>query len=107
MKYSRNPNYLGEIMIYGSFVILVNDFISYCCVCHVWVLVFTLRMWQKEISLRRKEGWEEYAARSWILIPKINGRTLDSIVVYGSCIAVGLIMYQNGGIESSFKLIAN
>jgi steroid 5-alpha reductase family enzyme len=32
-KYTRNPNYLGEIMVYGSFVLLVNDWISYLAVC--------------------------------------------------------------------------
>ena len=32
MKYTRNPNYLGEIMLYGAFVVLVNDMISYACV---------------------------------------------------------------------------
>lgn len=32
LKYCRNPNYLGEMMIYGSFVLLVNDFVSYICV---------------------------------------------------------------------------
>ena len=56
-KYTRNPNYLGEIMIYGSFVLLVNDFISYLCIIQVWVILFTARIWQKEISFRKKEGW--------------------------------------------------
>jgi len=60
MKHTRNPNYLGEIMIYGSFIILVNDAISYACVIQVWVIVFTLRIWEKENSLKKKEGWSEY-----------------------------------------------
>ena len=57
LKYSRNPNYLGEIMIYGSFVHLVNDTISYICVMQVWFQLFTLRMWSKERSFKKKEGW--------------------------------------------------
>jgi protein-S-isoprenylcysteine O-methyltransferase Ste14 len=44
MKYTRNPNYLGEIMLYGAFVILVNDFISYVCVMQVWFIVFSMRI---------------------------------------------------------------
>jgi Protein of unknown function (DUF1295) len=32
MKYTRNPNYLGEMMIYGSFIILVNERVAYICV---------------------------------------------------------------------------
>lgn len=101
MKHSRNPNYLGEIMIYGSFVLLVNDFVSYVCVMQVWFTVFVLRIWQKERSLKRKEGWKEYKARSWILFPKINGRFIDSIIVYGSVAVIGYFMYQNGGIKAS------
>jgi len=101
MKYSRNPNYLGEIMVYGSFILLTNDMVSYISVGQVWVIVFTLRMYQKELSLRKKEGWQEYSQRSWVLIPKINGRTIDSIVLYGICIAVSLWMYQQGGIKAT------
>lgn len=107
MKYTRNPNYLGEIMLYGAFVILVNDFISYVCVMQVWFIVFSMRIHQKELSLRRKEGWKEYSERSWVLIPKINGRTIDSIVVYGLFIFCGVWMYQHGGIKASFKMIRN
>lgn len=102
MKYTRNPNYLGQIMLYGSFVVLVNDMLSYVCVMQVWFIIFSLRIHQKELSLRKKEGWKEYSARSWVLIPKINGRTLDSIIVYGISIACGVWMFQQGGIKASF-----
>jgi protein-S-isoprenylcysteine O-methyltransferase Ste14 len=45
MRHSRNPNYLGEMMIYGSFVLLVNDWVSYICIVQVWCSLFVLRMW--------------------------------------------------------------
>ncbi len=102
MKYTRNPNYLGEMMLYGAFVVLVNDTISYVCVMQVWLVVFSLRIYQKELSLRKKEGWQEYSQRSWVLIPKINGRMIDSIIVYGLSFALGVWMYQQGGIKASF-----
>lgn len=105
MKYTRNPNYLGEIMIYGSFVLLVNDTVSYICVIQVWFVLFTLRIWQKEASLRKKEGWEEYKQRSWILLPKVNGRLIDSLIVYGVSIAVGVYTYKCGGIKATLELI--
>lgn len=101
MKYTRNPNYLGEVMIYGAFILLVNDTLSYICVMQVWFIVFTLRIMEKENSLRKKEGWIQYSQRSWVLIPKVNGRTLDSIVFYGLAIAISVLMYSNGGIKSS------
>ena len=79
---TRNPNYLGEIMIYGSFILLVNDLLAYICVIQVWVIVFSLRMYLKDLSLQKKEGWTEYSQRSWILLPKINGRVFDSLIFY-------------------------
>lgn len=93
MKYTRNPNYLGEIMIYGSFITLVNDWISYACVMQVWFIVFSLRMWEKERSLRKKEGWKEYSQRSWVLLPKINGRAIDSVIVYGLIGIISIVIY--------------
>jgi len=40
MKYTRNPNYLGEVMIYGAFILLVNDTLSYICVMQVWFIYY-------------------------------------------------------------------
>ena len=102
MKYTRNPNYLGEIMLYAAFVVLVNDMVSYACVMQVWLITFTLKIYEKELSLRKKEGWKEYSQRSWVLLPKINGRMIDSIIVYGLGLALGVLMYQQGGIKASF-----
>jgi protein-S-isoprenylcysteine O-methyltransferase Ste14 len=102
MKYTRNPNYLGEIMLYAAFVVLVNDMVSYACVMQVWLITFTLKIYEKELSLRKKEGWKEYSQRSWVLLPKINGRMIDSIIVYGLGITLGVLMYQQGGIKASF-----
>ena len=45
MKYTRNPNYLGEIMIYGSFILLVNEYVAYISVMQVLVIVFSLRIY--------------------------------------------------------------
>ena len=107
LKYSRNPNYLGEIMVYSSFVLLVNDTLSYICVIQVWFVLFTLRIWMKERSYRRKEGWPEYKARSWILLPKVNGRTLDSLIFYGTSAALAFFIYANGGLAASIKLVGD
>jgi steroid 5-alpha reductase family enzyme len=105
MKYTRNPNYLGEMMIYGSFVLLVNDTISYICVIQVWCSLFVLRMWMKERSFRIKEGWKEYKEQSWILIPKINGRLIDSMIFYGLVAGIGIYAFSQGGIrETLMKL---
>jgi len=60
---------------------------------------------EKENSLKKKDGWKEYSQRSWVLIPKINGRTIDSILVYGISAALIFWMYNNGGMKASLILL--
>jgi protein-S-isoprenylcysteine O-methyltransferase Ste14 len=92
-KYSRSPNYLGEMMIYLSFACVVNHWLAYTIVFWAWCTIFLARAFQKEMSLRKKKGWEVYAQHSWPLLPKINGRTFDSIIFYGlSCL---ILLYFN------------
>lgn len=59
-KYTRNPNYLGEILLYSSFAVLVNDTIVWCIMGYMWVIVFQIRMAIKDHSLSKKKGWEQY-----------------------------------------------
>jgi len=60
-KYTRNPNYLGEIMLYSSFAIMVNNRIVWIIMAYMWGIVFTLRIYAKELSLRKKDGWKKYS----------------------------------------------
>lgn len=39
-KYSRNPNYLGEMMIYFSFALLVNEPLFYWINFYAWLALF-------------------------------------------------------------------
>ena len=75
------------------------------CVMQVWFIVFTLRIMEKENSLRKKEGWTQYSQRSWVLIPKVNGKTIDSLAFYGAAIAISAWMYYNGGIKSTLIIL--
>ena len=36
----RNPNYLGEMLIYSSFAIATGNIISYCIVGFVFIVLF-------------------------------------------------------------------
>ena len=81
-KYTRSPNYLGEMMIYWSFACVVDHWIAYGIVLWSWCTIIAARLFQKEMSYRRKKGWQAYADHSWPLLPKINGRTVDSLIVY-------------------------
>ena len=69
--YTRNPNYLGEMLLYGSFATLTNHKISYAIILFAFCSIFPARIIQKEFSLMRKPGWSEYSSRSNILFPRI------------------------------------
>ncbi len=67
-KYIRHPNYLGEMMIYASFALMVMHWLAFVVLALVWGLVFLPNMIVKEKSLSRYPEWQEYKKRSsWIL----------------------------------------
>jgi protein-S-isoprenylcysteine O-methyltransferase Ste14 len=67
--YTRNPNFLGEIMIYASYAILAASLAGWIFVLLQWFLIFLPRMLVKDASISRHPGWGEYKARSGLLIP--------------------------------------
>lgn len=67
-RYTRNPNFLGEIMIYSAYAILVNHWIGYAVL--TWgCLFFLVRMLIKDASISRYPEWAQYQAGSSLLIP--------------------------------------
>jgi len=80
--YSRNPNYLGEIMIYASYALLVSHWAGWVVVLWCWFGVFLPRMLLKDASISRHDGWQEYKERSGMLIPwrVLNGRAISDRV---------------------------
>jgi protein-S-isoprenylcysteine O-methyltransferase Ste14 len=61
LAHSRNPNYLGEMMLYGSFALLVDQFCGYTILLVIWLSLFMMNMAKKEASLKRKENWGTYS----------------------------------------------
>ena len=70
-KYIRHPNYLGEIMIYGSYALIVGHWIPWAILAWVWLGFFLPNILLKESSLSRYPEWPEYKKRSKMLIPGI------------------------------------
>ena len=68
---SRNPNYLGEILIYSSLALLSQHWISFAIVGFVIAFVFVPRMRQKDESLSRYREFAAYKERSGMLLPKL------------------------------------
>ncbi len=68
--HTRNPNYLGEILIYLAFAILSWHWLPFC-VLGAWVFGFFLRnMRSKDERLSRHPGFAEYKGRTGLLFPK-------------------------------------
>jgi protein-S-isoprenylcysteine O-methyltransferase Ste14 len=68
---TRNPNYLGEILIYLSYAIMSMHWIPFV-VLGAWVFGFFVRnMLRKDKSLARHAGFAEYKSRTGLLFPKV------------------------------------
>ncbi|MGY6554941.1 MAG: methyltransferase family protein [Wenzhouxiangella sp.] len=67
----RHPNYLGEMMIYGAFALMVWHWLPFVVLGVVWVGVFAVNMIHKEASMSRYPEWAAYRKRSWWLIPGV------------------------------------
>ena len=68
-RYVRHPNYLGEMMIYGSLALLVWHWLPVLVLAWVWLGVFAVNMVLKEASMARYPEWAAYKKRTWWLIP--------------------------------------
>ena len=69
-KHIRHPNYLGEMLIYAAYALLVRHWLPWLVLVWVWGAVFSVNIWIKEASLARFPGWDEYKAQSGLLLPK-------------------------------------
>jgi steroid 5-alpha reductase family enzyme len=70
-RYVRHPNYLGEMMIYASFALMVWHWLPVLVLAWVWGGVFAVNMIMKEVSLSRYPGWKEYKRKSKWLLPGV------------------------------------
>ena len=68
-RWVRHPNYLGEMMIYGSFAMLVWHWFPVLVLAWVWLGLFAVNMVMKEASMSRYPDWAAYKNRSWWLVP--------------------------------------
>ena len=67
-KYIRHPNYLGEMMIYGSYALMVWHWLPPIVLAWVWIGLFTVNMNMKEASMSRYPQWAAYKKRTgWVL----------------------------------------
>jgi protein-S-isoprenylcysteine O-methyltransferase Ste14 len=68
---TRNPNYLGEILIYVSFALISLHWLPFLILAG-WVFGFFLRnMVKKDKSMSRHPQFEEYRRRTGLLFPRL------------------------------------
>ncbi len=68
-KRVRNPNYLGELLIYASMALLSLHWAPFLVLGLYLVLYWIPNMLRKDRSLSRYPGFEEYKKRSKLFIP--------------------------------------
>ena len=89
----RNPNYLGEMMLYGSFAVVAGHIAPWIVLLWVWSGVFFPNMLRKDESMARYPEWPAYRARTGLLLPRLRvagGGTAALLGVLGvsSCVVV-------------------
>jgi protein-S-isoprenylcysteine O-methyltransferase Ste14 len=67
-RLTRNPNYLGELLIYLSYALLAAHWLPFV-VLGGWVASFFVRMRKKDRSLSRYPEFEGYRAKTGMLFP--------------------------------------
>ncbi len=72
---SRNTNYLGEILIYTSFAVLVQHWLPFLILAVFTAGLFIPNMKKKDQSLSRYPEFAGYKARSGLLLPRLLGST--------------------------------
>ncbi len=70
-KWVRHPNYLGEILVYGSLAMLAWHWLAALVIAYFWITMFATNMAMKEASMSRYPEWAAYRKRTWWLVPGI------------------------------------
>jgi protein-S-isoprenylcysteine O-methyltransferase Ste14 len=67
----RHPNYLGEMLVYGSLAMMVWHWIPALVLAYYWLVMFATNMVMKEASMSRYPEWAAYRSRTWWLVPGV------------------------------------
>jgi len=67
----RNTNYLGEVLIYGSFAMLTQHWLPFLILFGFVGAIFVPNMLKKDQSLSRYPEFADYKERSGLLLPRL------------------------------------
>lgn len=71
---TRNPNYLGELLIYSSFALVVRRWVAWGILWFNVLIHWIPSMIRKDRSLARYPQFPAYVARSGLLFPRLHFR---------------------------------
>lgn len=69
---TRHPNYLGEMMLYGAYALLVQHWLAWAILAWVWTAIFLVNILAQEASLARHPGFAAWRARTGLLLPRLR-----------------------------------
>lgn len=107
METNRNTNFFGEMLLYSAFATLVNERICFYMLFFIWSTLFFSRIYLKELSFSKKEGWNKYKSNSYLLLFKIFSSDILNFIFYSGFVIVCYLTFINGGMEATVKLILN
>ena len=67
----RNPNYFGELLIYGGFSALAMHWAPFVVLALFVAVVWIPNMFKKDKSLSRYPEFADWKKRSWLFIPLV------------------------------------
>ena len=70
-RHCRNPNYLGELLIYLGFGLLAMHWLPLVVIALFLTMVWVPNMFRKDRSLSRYTDFPAWRAHSWLLIPGV------------------------------------
>lgn len=76
-KYTRNPNYFGEVLIYIGFALLSGIPFTIFLFMIVWFSVFLPNIAHKDERLSRHNGFDDYKKKTGLLIPSFSNMVVD------------------------------
>jgi len=81
-KQCRNPNYLGEVVLYSAYAIWSCHYLVILLFAPVWIFVFLPNMLAKDASMSRYPQFKAWTSQAGLFFPWIPGMLYD-IIVHG------------------------
>ena len=71
-RYTRNPNYLGEFLIYTGYITVSGHSMPAILVVTSWVTLMFPSILKKECRLERYSEWSEYKKKTPMILPSVS-----------------------------------